>query len=93
MGGATRESLKNKQINQQTDRKKINKTKKAELNALLAHYSPDKPTKDSVDASSYGLGGVLLQKEENDWKPVFTPPDLSHQLNKGMREWKRKPWQ
>ena len=38
---------------------------------VLAHYSPDKPTKVSVDASSYGLGGVLLQKEENDWKPVF----------------------
>ena len=38
---------------------------------MLAHYSPDKPTKVSVDASSYGLGGVLFQKQENDWKPVF----------------------
>ena len=36
-----------------------------------AHYNPDKPTRVSVDASSYGLGGVLLQKQENDWKPVF----------------------
>ena len=38
---------------------------------VLAHYSPDKPTKVSVDASSYGLGGVPLQKQENDWKPVL----------------------
>ena len=38
---------------------------------VLARYSSGKPTKVSVDASSYGLGGVLLQKEENDWKPVF----------------------
>ena len=38
---------------------------------VLAQCSPDKPTKVSVDESSYGLGGVLLQKEENDWKPVF----------------------
>ena len=37
---------------------------------VLAHNSPDKPTKVSADASSYGQGGVLLQKEENDWKPV-----------------------
>ena len=38
---------------------------------VLAHFNPDKPTKVSVDASSYGLGGVLFQKQENDWKPVF----------------------
>ena len=42
-----------------------------ELNTSTCTYSPNKPTKVSVDASSYGLGGVLLQKEENDWKPVF----------------------
>ena len=28
-------------------------------------------TSQPVDASSYGLGGVLIQKQENDWKPVF----------------------
>ena len=38
---------------------------------VLIHYSTDKETKVSADASSYGLGGVLLQKQENDWKPVF----------------------
>ena len=57
---ATRESLSNSQ-----------KKKQLSSTPVLAHYSPDKPTKVSVDVSSYGLGGVLLQKEENDWKPVF----------------------
>ena len=38
---------------------------------VLAHYSPEKETKVSADASSYGLGGVLLQKDIQDWRPVF----------------------
>ena len=38
---------------------------------MLAHYSPEKETKVSADASSYGLGGVLLQKDGKDWRPVF----------------------
>ncbi|GAB1602716.1 uncharacterized protein K02A2.6-like, partial [Argonauta hians] len=38
---------------------------------ILMHYSANKPTKISADASSYGLGGVLFQKEGDDWKPVF----------------------
>ena len=37
----------------------------------LALYNPLSPTKISADASSYGLGAVLLQKnEERQWKPV-----------------------
>ena len=38
---------------------------------VLAHYDPAKETKISADASSYGLGGVLLQKEGQNWRPVF----------------------
>lgn len=38
---------------------------------VLIHYNSEKPTKVSADASSYGMGGVLLQKEGEDWKPVF----------------------
>ena len=37
----------------------------------LQHYSPNKPTKVSADASTYGIGGVLLQKDQEGWKPVF----------------------
>lgn len=38
---------------------------------VLIHYSPQKPTKISADASSYGMGGVLMQKEDSHWKPVY----------------------
>lgn len=38
---------------------------------LLHHYNPGKPTMVSSDASSYGLGGVLMQKVDDIWKPVF----------------------
>ncbi len=37
---------------------------------VLALYNPNKELKLSADASSYGLGAVLLQKEEEQWKPV-----------------------
>ena len=37
---------------------------------LLALYNPRIPTKVSADASSYGLGAVLLQKHTDRWRPV-----------------------
>jgi hypothetical protein len=37
---------------------------------LLAMYSPEAETKISVDASSFGLGAVLLQKNGEAWKPI-----------------------
>ena len=36
----------------------------------LMLYDPNAPTKVSADASSFGLGAVLLQCNANDWKPV-----------------------
>ena len=36
----------------------------------LALYNPQKNLKISADASSYGLGAVLLQKEDSEWQPV-----------------------
>ena len=39
---------------------------------MLALYDPNKETKISADASSFGLGGVLLQKQEDQtWRPVM----------------------
>ena len=45
---------------------------KAELTftLILAWYNPTSETKVIADASAYGLGAVLLQKVENNWKPV-----------------------
>jgi hypothetical protein len=39
--------------------------------SVLAMYDPEAETKVSADASTYGIGAVLLQKSSNDhWKPV-----------------------
>ena len=37
---------------------------------MLALYDPKAPTKVSADASSFGLGAVLLQQFEGQWKPI-----------------------
>ena len=37
---------------------------------VLAVYNPAAETKLSADASSYGLGGVLMHKVNTTWKPV-----------------------
>ena len=36
----------------------------------LTLYDPTAEVKVSADASSFGLGAVLLQQERGDWKPV-----------------------
>ena len=49
----------------------FNKIKQELTNpTTLALYNPTAPTKVSTDASSFGLGAVLLQQHEHNWKPV-----------------------
>ena len=45
---------------------------KAELSkpTVLHLYNPQAPTEVSADASSYGLGEVLMQQSDSAWKPV-----------------------
>ena len=45
---------------------------------VLALHNPAAETKFSADASSYGIGGVFLQKVYTTWKPVvYTPSAMS----------------
>jgi len=37
---------------------------------VLAWYDPTAETKLTAYASAYGLGAVLMQKINNQWKPV-----------------------
>ncbi|XP_061153604.1 uncharacterized protein plppr3b isoform X2 [Syngnathus typhle] len=37
---------------------------------VLTFYDANKPTMVSADASTYGLGGVLLQRHGEDWRPM-----------------------
>lgn len=37
---------------------------------VLTTYDPNRDTKVLADASLYGLGGVLLQKLKEEWKPI-----------------------
>ena len=48
----------------------LNLKKMVTKSPVLVHYNPNKPTKVSADASRHALGAVLLQLEDNGWKPV-----------------------
>ena len=37
---------------------------------VLSLYDPSADTKIAADASSFGLGAVLLQKRQSEWRPV-----------------------
>lgn len=56
---------------------------------VLALYDPAARSKISADASSFGLGAVLLQQNQDAWKPVadLSPrqSDATHRLRK--RRW------
>ena len=37
---------------------------------MLAHYSPKNETRIESDACQFGLGSILFQKVDNNWRPV-----------------------
>ena len=38
---------------------------------ILALHDPERETKANADASSYGIGGVVMQQQDNgNWKPI-----------------------
>ena len=45
---------------------------KSELSkpTILTLYDPAKETKITADASSYGLGAVIMQRQDSEWKPT-----------------------
>ena len=53
---------------------------------VLAIYDPDAETKISADASSLGLGAILLQKSGQEWKPVAYASCSLTELKGDMRK-------
>ena len=51
---------------------------------VLAHYNPNARTKISADASSFGMGSILLQLNNDVWKPVAY---ASHSLTETERRY------
>ena len=56
----------------ESQNKAFNELKICQTSApILALYDPNKEIKINADASSYGIGGVVLQKQDDEeWKPV-----------------------
>ena len=76
-----RELLKKARIWQWTEAQQQAFTgiKEFSQSTVLCIYDPNAETKISADASSHGLGAVLLQKHESEWKPVaYASRSLSH---------------
>lgn len=60
---------------------------------VLTLYNPNSELKISADASSFGLGGALLQKSDTGWAPVaYASRSLTPTEQRYAQVEKRRPW-
>ena len=60
---------------------------------VLKYFDPELDTKLSVDASKSSLGGVLLQKHDNDWFPVTYASRAMTPCERSYAQIEKKRWQ
>ena len=59
---------------------------------VLAIYNPESKMKISADASAYGIGRVILQSDEDTWKPVGFASRALSDTECRYAKIERKPW-
>ena len=89
-----RELLKNTWVWGQPQDQASTEIKEALTTApILALYDPDRETKVNAYASSYGIGGVVMQQQDNgDWKPISYVSRALSPVECGTRKLKKNVW-
>ncbi|KAL0160136.1 hypothetical protein M9458_043861, partial [Cirrhinus mrigala] len=60
---------------------------------VLAIYDTNRDCKVSADASSYGLGAVLMQRWQEEWKPIaYASRSLTQTEQRYFHKWKKRHW-